>query len=108
MFYYLIKNLLNNSKCNYKGLDLNKIIGNAQVYPKNLNLDNRCLIVTSEDVQENIELIKITEEEYLNIKKEIDETKQNIETEQAKLLREKQEVENQLLIEKDKNIGGIL
>ena len=38
----------------------------------------------------------------------IDKYREQQESEQEKLLREKQELENQLLIEKDKNIGGIL
>ena len=71
MTYYLIKNLVKNGQCDYKGLDLTQIIGGTQVYPYEQFKDNRCLLASYEDFNSHEDLIKITEDEYLKLKTEI-------------------------------------
>lgn len=110
MNYYLIKNLVQeDGQCDYKGLDTNLINKGTQKYPSNLSENNYCVLQSQEDLKDNADFKKINQDEYLNYKLQIEKTfEREKETEVERLLKEKQELENQLLIEKDKNIGGIL
>lgn len=90
MFYYKINNLIKqNGQCDYKGLDIEKIIGGTQRYDKiEQQTDNWCILASEENLDETTELIKLTENEYLDIIEEL-----NIEREliAQKMARQKEE-----------------
>jgi polyhydroxyalkanoate synthesis regulator protein len=63
MFYYKILNLVKeNGRCDYKGLDIEKIMPGSPVY--NDPHITMCVLASEEDIQGTEELIKLTEEEY--------------------------------------------
>jgi hypothetical protein len=72
--FYEINNLRENGfVCNYKGLDIDRIIAKSQVY----NFDSDiCILETQQSNVKHKDLIKISQEQYLAKKEEI-ETKIN-------------------------------
>ena len=71
MKFIKVMNLFNNQgKADYKGLDLSKIIAGTQLYP----IDENVAYVGYEDdeIPQHKDLQIITEEEYLQIKSEIE------------------------------------
>lgn len=93
MFSYKINNLLKGDcTLDYKGLDLNLIIAGTQIYNSDYSF---CLLVTTEDVATNGDLVQITEAEYNTLKQEIidaipvpEKTEAQINSEKIALLQE--------------------
>lgn len=72
MYYYKINNLIqNDGSADYKGLSINSIVTGTQVYPHNLTENNMCLVGSTEERESVGDLVKITEQEYNDLKNKI-------------------------------------
>lgn len=74
-----VSNLIINNVADYKGLDLNKIVGGTQLYP---DYDNVAYFFYDGDVIESTYLEIVTEATYIEHKKRIDSAPKPITQEQ--------------------------